>query len=748
MSVVGSIVAGATFFSFYNGRLYPILIVGFSWTIANYVLLFIVSTIWLMSREKNYLYEKFARSLQAVQVSLGLSWGAVVVTGVYFGNTQQRAFTYALSIALISTSMVSGPAKYALSFWFPVTTLSFFALVFDQGHFYLPIFVALLCYGFLSFYSILSTNKDIQEREHSAYLVDAHSQTIELMLKDFQEGHGSFLWESAPDGKLVGLPNYCILQEAMTGKEPISLEKILEILQGDCNEVESRSVSHLRAALVAHETFKDIRVRMQYGGRRHIWSIAGKPVFDEGGGFAGFRGLCTDVTEKEEYRRRIEFAASHDYLTETYNRSTFLEFLNQIALSENIRQSALLCIDLDQFKSVNDNFGHAVGDELLRAVVKRIVTCVRAEDRVFRLGGDEFAVAIPGGDEAQATAVAERIIERVCKAFRVGDATIRVGASIGIALIDADGSSGEAAHKRADLALYRAKSSGRGTFCFADDALDEPLEHALAMQQALSLALERSEMRVAYQPIVELSSGKVVAVEALLRWTHPTYGAVPPDVFIGLLEQSGKIGPVGDFVMAEALRTAARVGNGVRFAINLSPRQLADSEFPRRIDDQLRSHGVDAQFVEFEITETGLLDGDAQRQAVLHAIKRLGCRISLDDFGTGHSSLRLLDEFPFDKMKIDASFVNQEDAHSRRPHILHSMIRLGRELGLTVTGEGIETEAQADRLLSLGCDEGQGFFFFKPMSSESLLSVLQRDGKALVAACCPVTPSESGSATR
>lgn len=474
--------------------------------------------------------------------------------------------------------------------------------------------------------------------------------------------------------------------------------------------------------------------------------MAGKPLFDENGGFLGYRGLCTDVTDREEYRRRIEFAAKHDYLTESYNRSTFLEFLDLLSQSPTWSTSALLCIDLDQFKSVNDEFGHAMGDNLLKAVVKRILSCVRSEDRVFRLGGDEFAVALPGGDRDVATAIAKRIIERVSMPFNFGSTSIRIGASIGIALIDPRGTSGHIVHKRADLALYRAKSEGRGTFRFADNDLETSLERAVSMEHELSRALSRGQIALMYQPIVDLRSGAIVSAEVLLRWTHPTLRAVPPKVFIPLLEQSGEITEIGRFVIEQAIEAAARVPHHVRLAINLSPLQLTDSGLQDLIARTLAAHDVPAAKIEFEITETTLLDGDVDKQGVLAAIQELGCRVCLDDFGTGHASLRVLEEFPFDKVKIDGSFINAERRNPRQRRILEAMIQLGLNLEVSVTGEGIETGEQLDELKELGCVEGQGFFLFEPMKFDQLVAtILQDDPRQSEsgAAFAPSAPTDS-----
>lgn len=589
-----------------------------------------------------------------------------------------------------------------------------------------PIVVTVISYALFTICTILIVGRDLARREYGTWLTGAHAQTIDLLLRDFREGSDAFLWESDAVGDVKGLPNGCGLLPPNDKDTSVSITTLLRFLERRVRLTDRAALIALRNRISAHEAFKDIVVRVDKQDGTHSWNVAGKPLFDEDGEFLGYRGLCTNVTDREEYRRQLEFAAKRDYLTDSFNRSTFLEFLDSLSQSSAWPSSALLCVDLDEFKSVNDEHGHAMGDSLLKAVVKRMLSCVRSDDRVFRLGGDEFAVAIPGGDRAEAAAVATRIIERVSMPFNFGNASIRIGASIGIALIEPGGAPGHIAHKSADLALYRAKSEGRGTFRFADGNLDAQLDGGVSMERDLSHALSREQIGLVYQPIVDLRSGAIVSAEVLLRWTHPVLGTVPPKVFIPLLEQSGEIKEVGAFAIERAIAAAAQMPDGVRLAINLSPIQLGDRRLRDVVARSLVGQNVSASKVEFEITETKLLDGDVDKQGILAGIQDLGCRICLDDFGTGHASLRVLEEFPFDKVKIDGAFVNAERTNRRQRRILEAMIQLGRSLDVTVTGEGIETREQLEELVELGCDEGQGFFLFEPMTFDRLIDVILR----------------------
>lgn len=728
MSIVGSITAVSTYYIFLNRRSELLSTSAFLVILAGYITLFTTAKRWQSKENKNESYEKYAKTIQLLLVILGSSWGVMVVSGVFFGNNIQRSVAYMLGIGLVSTTMIPGPARYALSFWVPITLISLGSIVVATSQFHIAIFVVVLAFSYLTIYTILTVNSELSRREYSSFLINAHAQTIDMLLRDFQEGSGAFLWETDFAGTIKGLPKTCWLVPEVDEGATLTLEVLLHDLEAQASAADKPAISALRHVVSARRSFKDVLIRIKRDERTHSWNVAGKPLFDENDGFIGYRGLCTDVTDREEYRRRIEFAAKHDYLTESYNRSTFLEYLDSLSQSPAGTTSALLCVDLDEFKSVNDEFGHAMGDNLLKAVVKRIHSCVRSEDRVFRLGGDEFAVALPGGDRDLATAIASRIIERISMPFNFGSTSIRIGASIGIALIDPRGASGHIVHKSADLALYRAKSEGRATFRFADNEFDTALEHGVALERDLSHALSRHQLALMYQPIVELSSGIIASAEVLLRWTHPVLGAVPPKVFIPLLEQSGEIAEVGAFVIMQAIEAAAHVPHDVRLAINLSPVQLTDSGLRDLIGQALAVHAVPAAKIEFEITETTLLDGDVDKQGVLAAIQELGCRVCLDDFGTGHASLRVLEEFPFDKVKIDGSFINVERKNQRQRHILEAMIQLGRNLDVTVTGEGVETREQLEELMELGCVEGQGFFLFEPMKFDELVGVILQNG--------------------
>ncbi len=725
MSIVGLIVVGALVLGFDPDFAIRQLDFGFAVVIFGYGLLVLQARSWLLNLNKEATYQQSMIRFQLILLLLGCCWAIIIIVAIRVGSPDQRGMIYALAIALISTTMISGPARYALSFWAPITVGSYVAFIADAPAFFTPILIALTAYSVLSLYSILSLNAKMLERELNLIEVAAQRDTISLLLRDFQEGSGSFLWECNANLRVTQFSEQIDLT---TGQ----IRNVLAAIATPPDKAEplqsAEAIDKIIAAMRGRAAFKDVIIRAYTKSGPRWWAVTGKPVFSDDALFTGYRGLCADVTEREDYRQRIEFNANRDYLTKTYNRAAFTRILAQLCTPPILsptgapQTSALLCLDLDRFKTVNDNYGHTIGDRLLLAVAGRIGACVRTQDSVFRLGGDEFAILLPNATEADAIAVSQRLIKAISEPFRLTSiatsVSVTIGTSIGIALTPTDSTNPEILHHFADLALYRAKSTGGNHCCCYNAALDDRHSRDQAMQAELGHAVERKQLSLAFQPIIDLQTGAVVAAEALLRWTHPTFGEVPPDRFVPLLEQIGQVTVIGALVKECAFRTAALIRPDISIAINLSALQLADPDLPNRIAANLAQASLPAHRIEFEVTETSLLDDDPQKLSVLHAIRELGCRVALDDFGTGYSSLRLLDKFPFDKLKIDSSFIHDPTDSNRRESILASMIQLGHQLGITVTGEGIETPEQATRLTALGCTEGQGFLFFRPIPSD------------------------------
>lgn len=430
----------------------------------------------------------------------------------------------------------------------------------------------------------------------------------------------------------------------------------------------------------------------------------------------------SDITDRKAADARIRFIAHHDSLTQLANRSVLQDHLDRAvaACAANGKGLALLYIDLDRFKPINDTYGHAIGDQLLVEVARRMRGMVREEDLVARMGGDEFAVVQTAvGQPSAATALAERLIARMSAPFLFNGMRLTIGASIGIGIYPASGTDAAELCRNADIALYRAKDSGRNTYRLFDAPTDLLQQARFRMEQDLRDAVGLQSFHLMYQPVTDVETDTVVGFEALLRWTHPTRGAVEPEEFVSLAELNGLIVPLGHWVMETACAEAAEWPAGLRIAINLSPLQFRQDNLMDEIVGVLRRTGLAPNRLELEVTEGVLLEDSGPVLQTMCALQALGVSITLDDFGTGYASLSYLRRFPFDKIKIDRSFICnlQEDTQSRA--IVEAVLLLSRRLGLDVVAEGVETQAQLDTLRELRCPLVQGFLKGRPMLAEA-----------------------------
>jgi diguanylate cyclase (GGDEF)-like protein/PAS domain S-box-containing protein len=424
-----------------------------------------------------------------------------------------------------------------------------------------------------------------------------------------------------------------------------------------------------------------------------------------------------DISERKEAAERIAHLAFHDALTGLPNRAVFADHLERTVAKagESADSVAMLCVDLDGFKAVNDVYGHPAGDALLIAAAQRLRSAVRGHELVARLGGDEFAVVQCGGEQpGHAGLLAQRVAEALAEPFAIGHDTVRISASVGVALFPADAADPESLIKNADMALYRAKAEGRGTARFYEAAMDEALRHRRQLDADLRQAIGRGELSVHYQPLAELESGSILGFEALLRWSHAELGAIGPATFIPLAEESGFILRLGEWVLREACTEAARWTPALKLSVNLSPLQFTQGDLAAGVEAILAETGLDPSRLELEVTE-GLLIKDAEKAiGILERLKALGVQISMDDFGTGYSSLSYFRMFPFDKVKIDQSFIRDMIENPQARAIIRSVIGLGRGLGMPVVAEGVETAEQLEALRAEGCDQVQGYWISRP----------------------------------
>ena len=440
----------------------------------------------------------------------------------------------------------------------------------------------------------------------------------------------------------------------------------------------------------------------------------------------GWVATHEDITERTKAEEQIRYMARHDGLTGLANRSAFQDEMEQ-ALRRVRRgeQLAVLCLDLDFFKNVNDTLGHLIGDKLLCTATQRLQEMMCDVDTIARLGGDEFAIMQSGqcGPDHAGT-LAQRLITGLNQAYDIDGHHVVVSASIGIAIAPNDGSTTEQLLRNADMALYRAKSEGRATFRFFEPEMDAQLQARRLLELDLRKALANGEFELYYQPQVNVTTEEVTGCEALLRWHHPTRGLVSPGEFIPLTEEIGLIVPIGEWVLRQACAEAAQWPNPIKIAVNLSPAQFKSRTLIQTVISALAQSGLEPSRLELEITETVLLHDNEATLATLHELRSFGIRISMDDFGTGYSSLSYLRSFPFDKIKIDRSFIQDLSTHSDCSAIIKAVAGLGRGLGIITTAEGVETQEQLEQIRAEGCTEVQGYLFSAPQPAEKIRAVV------------------------
>jgi diguanylate cyclase (GGDEF)-like protein len=422
-----------------------------------------------------------------------------------------------------------------------------------------------------------------------------------------------------------------------------------------------------------------------------------------------------DIRERKEAAARIAHLAYHDVLTGLPNRAVFTDHLAKALDEAGRRRVSLLCLDLDGFKAVNDLWGHPVGDELLVEASRRLRSLVGNQCLLARLGGDEFAIVQTGGQHPHsASKLADSIIAALGEPFELQDQPVRIGCSVGIAFYPADATTATDLVKNADLALYRSKSEGGRQARFYEAEMDEAVRQRRNMEAELKLALGRAEFAVFYQPLADLDSGQIIGFEALLRWTHPTRGAISPEVFIPLAEDCHYIDTLGEWVLREACSEAAGWQEPLRLSVNLSPLQFIPTDFVATVRRILAETGFEARRLDLEVTEGLLIKDPDKAVKTLRQLRALGIQISMDDFGTGYSSLSYFRMFPFDKVKIDRSFVRDMLVNPQARAIIRSVIGLGHGLEMPVIAEGVETEEQLDALKADGCTQVQGYLISRP----------------------------------
>ena len=457
------------------------------------------------------------------------------------------------------------------------------------------------------------------------------------------------------------------------------------------------------------------------------------PLRDRSGQVISILGTCEDITDRKRAAERIEFLAYHDTLTELPNRTLVQDRFHQaMAYAERSRSKiALLFLDLDNFKTINDSLGHLIGDSLIRTIAGRLVECVRDTDTVSRQGGDEFLIMLTALEDADAMApILVELMNRLDKSCVVEGNELTTSASIGISLYPDDGRDFDSLLKKADIAMYRAKEAGRNTYRFFDDQMNVETVEQLRLSSGLRRALAEDELVLHYQPQIDIATGNLIGAEALMRWHHPELGMIPPGRFIPIAEDSGLIVPIGEWALREACRQAVswqRTGmHKLIVAVNLSAIQFKRGDVEQSVIRALEESGLNPGLLELELTESIIIQDTEKVLETVQRLKRLGVKLSIDDFGTGYSSLSYLKRFQVDKLKIDQSFVLNLASDDEDAAIVSAIVQMARSLGLTTIAEGVENDRALARLREFGCDEAQGYFFARPMPGEEFIAFRAR----------------------
>jgi diguanylate cyclase (GGDEF)-like protein/PAS domain S-box-containing protein len=477
----------------------------------------------------------------------------------------------------------------------------------------------------------------------------------------------------------------------------------------------------------------ELQLRTAQG--KMIWSLVGAvPTFDADGKIVGSMSVHTDITERKRAEDQLLHNAMHDALTGLPNRALFLEHLRRAMGHSPLRKKtfAVLFLDFDGFKLINDSLGHLEGDALLKMIARRLESLLRADDVVARLGGDEFTILL---DELTGSKDVLLVVERIKGIFRepfnLGGREVFISASIGIALRDAKYKTPEDMLRDADIAMYRAKSSGKGQHEIFNKAMRDEVSNRLRLETELRLGLERGEFSVFYQPIMQIAANRLIGFEALVRWFHPKRGLVSPGEFIPIAEETGLIVPLGEWILRESCRQVRDwqqrfpAQSDLTISVNLSCKQFMQLDLADRVDEILRETGLEAQFLRLEVTESHVMENSNVAITIMNRLRALGVQLSIDDFGTGYSSLSYLQRLPINYLKIDRSFINVMSSNHENGEIVRAIVMLAKNLNMQVVAEGIETEEQALQLINLDCPFGQGFFYSKPTGAAQAEAILE-----------------------
>lgn len=670
---------------------------------------------------------------------------------VFFGTVwsfpARYLFEYAnhgqqLGICVITATMMAGatfvfaPVAPAAAPYVLIMGVAVTKMLMTSGS---PIVAAIgPIYTLAMLWMVLLNGRAFLQRKCLDIALEEREETVSLLLREFESSDADWLWHT---NNALAFQNVSARFARAIGRSVEEIEGLdfIELLKTVPRTDQStrRALAAIEAAMSRREPFSDIALPFPFGeGVRNI-ELSARPIFSKQGRFSGYHGVGSDVTEARLAADRIAHMARHDALTGLPNRLQVLDNLDSALAAARARghQCAVLLVDLDRFKTINDSLGHVAGDHLLRQVARCFETAIADDMTAGRLGGDEFAIVVPeveSRDEVEQLCLA--LVGALQGPFLYREQRLFIGASIGVSIGPRDGETVEEMIRSADLALYKAKDGSGNDIRFFDPSFHMEAEERRKIEIALHTAADAGEFSLAYQPIVDAGTLKIRGFEALLRWNNPELGQISPEKFIPIAEETGMLGRIGEWVLRTACREAAGWPRDISIAVNVSPRQLRDPAFIVTLVSALTQAGIEPHRLELEVTETVFLELTGATQKILQQIQSLGVRLGMDDFGTGYSSLGYLRKADFDTLKIDRSFVQAISIHDpESTAIIRAVVALAGSLGMKTVAEGVATEEQLKLVRALGCDRIQGYIFSRPVSGSTAKAMLGDAGNLAAA---------------
>ncbi|HEY0116206.1 MAG TPA: EAL domain-containing protein [Allosphingosinicella sp.] len=671
-------------------------------------------------------------------IIFGLIW---MLPARYFfeavGPGEQIALGIMAAIMMAGAAFVFAPIPAASVGFITMMGVTITRMLESTGAPFVPVLGPMYMVAMFGF--VFTNGRAFMQRTWLDIELEERRETVSLLLREYENSDADWLWRT--NGNLAFENVSARFARALgCSTEELSRSSLRDLLNNAprLDQSARRAIAAALTALARCEAFSDLPLPVQVGDEIKTIELSARPRYGRQGRFMGYDGVGSDITESRQAAARIAHMAHHDALTGLPNRPHLLESLQKAlsAAQASQQRCAVILIDLDRFKSINDTLGHVAGDHLLEQVSRCLETVISDEMTAGRLGGDEFAIVVP--------VVESRMeIEQMCLAlvgalhgpFHYQDQRLFVGASIGVAMGPRDGQTVEELVRNADLALYRAKAGAGNDICFYEPTLHAQSEERRSIELALRGAAEAGEFTLNYQPVVNALTSRIESFEALLRWNSADLGSVSPAKFIPIAEETGMLGKIGEWVLRTACREAANWPEDVSIAVNVSPRQVQDPSFLVTLMSALTQAQLEPSRLELEVTESVFLELTDRTQKVLQQIQSLGVRLAMDDFGTGYSSLGYLRRAEFDTLKIDQSFVQAISADDpESTAIIRAVVALAGSLGMKTVAEGVATEEQLELVRSLGCDKIQGYIFSRPVAAETVRSMLSDGSRRSAAA--------------